>query len=163
MLKLGVMSFTDIFIICMMALIIFMYIRRYYGEVEYMTSKIDGRDYLVRKLPDGQEAADRLAALNQSLLILVNHMVGKYPTNKAAIRLHKKFNPSAVSEGGMENGYTSYSINKGERIVMCIRQKNGEFVDANVLMYVAIHELAHLMTKEVGHPRKFWSNFKQAI
>jgi len=27
-------------------------------------------------------------------------------------------------------------------------------------MYVAIHELAHLMTKEVGHTTTFWQNFK---
>ena len=27
-------------------------------------------------------------------------------------------------------------------------------------MYVAIHELAHLMTKEIGHPPELWRNFK---
>jgi hypothetical protein len=27
-------------------------------------------------------------------------------------------------------------------------------------MYVAIHELGHLMTEEIGHPQSFWGNFK---
>jgi hypothetical protein len=137
-----------------------MYIRRYYSEVEYMTSKVDGRDYLVRKMPDSQEAADRLARLNSRLLTLVRHMAAKYGDNRDVLRLQQRFSPDAVSEGGMENGYTSYSINKGERIVMCIRQTDGSFVDDNVVLYVAIHELAHIMTIEVGHTDTFWSNFR---
>ena len=28
------------------------------------------------------------------------------------------------------------------------------------MMFVAIHELAHLMTKEVGHTKNFWDNMK---
>lgn len=144
----------------MMFAILVMYIRRFYGEVEYMTSKVDGKDYLVRKMPDAQEAADRLAMLNKKLSLLVQHMSAKYGDNPDVQRLAHKFNPEAVSEGGMENGYTSYSVNKGERIVMCIRQRDGSFVDANVLVYVAVHELAHIMTIEVGHPPSFWANFR---
>ena len=153
-------TFTDVFIICIMGLILLMYIRRYYSEVEYMTSKIDGKNYLVRKLPDSQEAADRLARLNKNLLALVRHMLSKYGDNQDVVRLSQKFNPDAVSEGGMENGYTSYSINKGERIVMCIRQTDGAFVDENVVFYVAVHELAHIMTTDVGHTPTFWANFR---
>lgn len=153
-------TFTDAFILCMMALILFMYIRRYYGEVEFMKSAIDGKEYIVRKMPDSQEAADRLAALNVTLVKLITHLSARYPTNPDVARLAAKFNPAAVSEGGMENGYTSYSINKGERIVMCIRQKDGGFVDANVVVYVAVHELAHIMTTAVGHTGSFWRNFR---
>jgi hypothetical protein len=154
------LTFTDAFIIGMMFLILFLYIRRYYGEVEYMTSKVDGKNYLVRKMPDAQEAADRLAILNRKLLTLVNHMSARFGDNPDVVRLANKFNPEAVSEGGMENGYTSYSVNKGERIVMCIRQTDGTFVDANVLVYVAVHELAHIMTLDVGHTKTFWANFR---
>ncbi|PNH02725.1 hypothetical protein TSOC_011278 [Tetrabaena socialis] len=158
--KLAPITFTDVFILCMMAIILFMYIRRYYGEVEYMTSTVDGKDYLVRKMPDSQEAADRLAQLNKQLSTLIQHMAAKYGDNPDVVRLSQKFNPEAVSEGGMENGYTSYSINKGERIVMCIRQRDGTFVDPNVLIYVAVHELGHIMTTDVGHTPAFWSNFR---
>lgn len=153
-------TFTDVFVLVMMAAIVVMYIRRFYAEVEFMTSAVDGKDYLVRKLPDAQEAADRLAALNQKLIRLVDHIAQKYADNPDVARLKAKFNPGAVSEGGMENGYTSYSVNKGERIVMCIRQTNGTFVDANVVVYVAVHELAHIMTTDVGHTPLFWSNFR---
>jgi hypothetical protein len=52
-------------------------------------------------------------------------------------------------------------VNKGEKIVLCLRQKNtNELVAKNVILYVTIHELAHLMTSEVGHTKTFWNNFK---
>ena len=154
-------TFTDVFIFCIMGLILLMYVRKYYTEVEYLTSHVDGKDYLVRKMPDSQEAADRLAKLNILLVELISHVVAKYgEDNPDIVRLSQRFNPEAVSEGGMESGYTSYSINKGERIVMCIRQTDGTFVDENVVVYVAIHELAHIMTPEIGHTPAFWANFR---
>ena len=154
-------TFTEIFILFVMVCIILMYIKNYYGEVEYVVSSIDKRRYLVRKLPDRKAAADCLARLNRTLTELVRHMVAKYPDNADVLRLHENYNPEALSEGGTEIGYTSYSVNKGEKIVMCIRQpSDNAFVDDNILVYVAVHELGHLMTSDVGHTDKFWSNFK---
>jgi hypothetical protein len=74
--------------------------------------------------------------------------------------LYSNYNADSISEGTVESGYTSYSVNKGEKIILCIRQKDQSFVDKNTIMYVAVHELGHLMTKEVGHPDTFWKNFR---
>lgn len=149
-----------------MAMILLSYLHQNTSEVELVRSRVDGRMYLVRKLPDRQKAADMLARLNERLGRLVQHMMAKYgKSDHDVARLYDNFDPDNVSEGGVEHGYTSYSVNKGEKIVMCVRQKNQdqEFVDMNVLMYVAIHELAHLMTKDVGHSGKFWENFKRLL
>ena len=154
------MGFTEVFVVVIMVAIIVMYMRRFYGEVEFVKSDVDGRSYLVRMLPDRQRAADALADLNVQLTRLVDHMVAKFPKDAAVAQLYRNYNPEALSEGGAEVGYTSYSVNKGERIVMCLRQTDGTFVDPNVLLYVAVHELGHLMTDEVGHTDRFWSNFK---
>jgi hypothetical protein len=155
------MSFTELFILFIMVLIILMYIKQYYGEVHFVKARADGKQYLVRKLPDSQEAAEKLARLNQKLQRLVKHMVSKHGAgNPDVARLHDNYNPEAVSEGGTEMGYTSYSVNKGEKIVMCLRQKDNAFVDDNILVYVAVHELGHLMTEEVGHTDTFWKNFR---
>ena len=56
--------------------------------------------------------------------------------------------------------YTSYSLNKGEKIALCIRKKGEakEFIEDNTIMFVAIHELAHIMTESVGHEPEFWDN-----
>ena len=77
-------------------------------------------------------------------------------------RLYKNFNPEAFSETTPDAKYTSYSVNKGEKIVFCLRDKKaGEtLVKENIMTFVSIHELAHLMTKSIGHEPEFWANFK---
>jgi hypothetical protein len=154
------MSFTEWFVLAVMVIIIIMYLRRFYGEVEFVLSDVDGRSYLVRLLSDRQEAADRLARLNLSLTQLVQHMVAKFPYDKRVHLLYENYNADSLSEGGGDAAFTSYSQNKGEKIVMCLRQTNHTFVDANVVLYVAVHELGHLMTAKVGHTDGFWANFK---
>lgn len=153
-------SFTEFFVLFIMTVILIMYIQNHYGEVEYVKSNVDGRMYLVQKLNDKQAAADYLGSVNESLLRLVRHMISKYPENADAQRLFKNYNPDSISEGSIESGYTSYSVNKGEKIILCIRQRDKSFVDKNIILYVAIHELAHLMTSDIGHTTTFWENFK---
>ena len=158
-------SLVDGFVLLIMAATVLMFIRQHHGEVAYVTSQIDGRRYLVRALPDRQRAADMIARLNAKLTALVQHMVALQPAGReaAVALLYENYDPAAVSEGGTEIGYTSYSVNKGEKIVMCLRHKDESFVDENVLMYVAVHELGHLMTDEVGHTEAFWDNFRVLI
>jgi len=154
-------SLIDVAVVIIMAAILFGYLRAHQGEVEFVRSSIDGRTYLVRKLPDRKAAADNLARQNANLLRLVRHMMAKYGKSNADVRrLYANFDPNNVSEGGLEVGYTSYSLNKGEKLVLCIRQKDNSFVSDNVMVYVAVHELGHLMTEDLGHPKAFWDNFE---
>lgn len=150
---------AEIFVIFIMVVILLLYIKHHYGEVEYVKAN-DNKSYLVRNLDDKQEAANFLADITVDLQKLVQHMMAKYPDNEDAQRLYKNFNPASISEGSVDSGYTSYSINKGEKIILCIRQKDKSFVPKNTIMYVAIHELGHLMTNEIGHTDTFWKNFK---
>jgi hypothetical protein len=154
------LPFTEIFVVFIMTVILLMYLMKHYGEVEYVRSSSDNKEYLVRNLSDKQQAADLLASVTKDLQRLVQHMLAKYPERETAQQLYKNFNPNSISEGSVDSGYTSYSVNKGEKIIICIRQKNKSFVDKNTVMYVAVHELGHLMTKEIGHTPSFWENFK---
>lgn len=155
------MSFLEYFIIIMMIVIAVFYVKKHYGEVDYVKSQVDQRFYLVRKLPDRQKAADFLANMNKDINTLIKHLMSTYPNDENIRRLYKNYNPESVSEGSSESGYTSYSVNKGEKIILCLRQKGtNEFADKNVVMYVTVHELAHLMTEEVGHTQTFWDNFR---
>lgn len=150
-------------VIFIIAAIILVYLYNNNSEVELVKSNLDNRTYLVRNLSNKRKAADILARLNQKLITLVRHTMAKYGKNNSEVTfLYRNFDPNNISEGGIEHGYTSFSINKGEKIVMCIRQKDREysFVDENLLVYVAVHELAHLMTHAVGHSHDFWANFK---
>ena len=153
-------SLVDGFVVLVLAAAIFGYIRQHYGEVEYVKSRVDGRRYLVRKLSDSEHAADLLATLNKDMQRLVAHVMAKYGDNPAARRLYANYDPDALSEGGTEIGYTSYSVNKGEKIVLCLRQRDNTLVDRNVLTYVAVHELGHLASESVGHTDEFWDTFR---
>lgn len=157
------MSFFDIFVIFILIVIGLVYIKKHYSEVEYVVSKVDGQKYLVLSLPDKQEAADTLALLNQDMLKLIDHLVKKYPDDPAMQRLKKKYNPENISEGSPYSGYTSYTVNKGQKLVLCIRQKDKTkklIKDHNLLRYVIFHEAGHYASKSVGHNKEFWKNFK---
>ena len=38
-----------------------------------------------------------------------------------------------------------------------------KLIDLNTLTFVAIHELAHIMTTSIGHKQEFWQNFKYML
>lgn len=159
------MNIIEGFILAIMGVLIIFYIQYQNIEVEYVISSIDNKAYLVKNLPDKKKSANLLAKLNDTLQKLIQHMLTKYPDSEDVQRLVNNYNPDSLSEGTDTSNYTSYSVNKGEKIVFCLRSRDGkdELVPINILKYVAIHELSHLMTKEVGHPPQFWDNFKQLL
>ena len=156
------MNITEAFILTIMIVLILFYIQYQNIEVEYVVSSVDGRAYLVKNLPDKKKASNLLAKLNNTLQTLIVKMKNKYPESEDVQLLVSNYNADSLSEGTESSNYTSYSVNKGEKIVFCLRSRDGEdqLVPINVLKYVAIHEIAHLMTKEIGHPPQFWENFK---
>lgn len=158
-------SFIFLLILLAIGLYGYTHIEHLTNEITYVKSNIDNREYLVRNLPDKQKAADILATIRNKLESICESMKKKYPDDDAVERMNKKFNADNITEAGKNNQYTSYSVNKGEKIVFCIRQKNKteDLVDINTITFVAIHELAHIMTKSVGHTEEFWSNFKRLL
>lgn len=135
------------------------------NEVSYVKSDIDNNEYLVRNRDNKQQAADLLAKVRLKLEKIISSMKQKYPNDKSVLRMSKKFNPDNISESGKSSQYTSYSVNKGEKIVFCIRQKDEDetLVEENTITFVSIHELAHIMTKSIGHTEEFWNNFKRLL
>lgn len=139
-----------------------MYSEGFTNDVSYVVASNDDRSYLVRNLPDKEKAANLLSIIRAGLIKLVRHLKGKYPKDKRVGRLATNFNSDQISESTPDSKYTSYSVNKGEKIVFCIRQRDelNELVDLNTMMFVAIHEMAHLMTISIGHTKEFWGNME---
>jgi hypothetical protein len=135
------------------------------NEVTYVKSNIDNNECLVRNMKDKEEAANMLAKLRIKLEQICKIMKDKFPNDESVKRMNERFNSDNITESGKNNQYTSYSVNKGEKIVFCIRQKDDKesIVDENTLTFVSIHELAHIMTKSVGHTPEFWDNFKRLL
>ena len=156
------MNQIEIVIIFILIILVLFYIQNKLDEVEFVQSDVDNNKYLVQNIFNKKEAANMLARLNDKITKLIEHLKQNYDSKDGVSRLNKNYTVNNISEGSSESNYTSYSVNKGEKIVFCLRQKEdvNEFVNENVLMYVATHELSHLMTKEVGHTDTFWKNFK---
>jgi len=131
-------------------------------DVDYVVSKYDQKRYLVRNLHDKADAAELLSIIREKLVKLISYLKKKYPQDQRVIRLYEKFDPEQLSESAANSGYTSYSVNKGEKLVFCIRQRDEQenLLDLNTMIFVAVHELAHIMTESVGHTREFWENMK---
>ena len=166
-------DFSSFFLLIVVITIFYLYLESKASEVTYVTAD-NGKKYLVRNLPDKVDAANLLSKVQYTLTTLVDHLYEnrekKYSEKKEDIeRMKENYRPDSLSESSPGNKYTSYSINKGSKIVYCIRSKDGKntLVDENTIKFVAIHELAHLMTKEIGHVPIFWENMryllKQAI
>jgi hypothetical protein len=167
---------VNFIVILVLIFILYIYLENRSYDVMYVKSTIDGNEYLVRNMKDKQEAANLLAKVRAKLVMLTEYLVGlddakvKLYSKKATFeemksnidRLKTRFQPNNISESTPHEKYTSYSVNKGEKIVFCLRAKNNKehLVSENIIVFVALHELAHVMTKSVGHTDEFWSNFQ---
>jgi hypothetical protein len=157
-----VLGYSLIFFILAVCIYIY-YDNRDSFDLKCIVSTVDGNKYCVREREKVQAAADLLAKITDKCKDLVEYVAKKYPSNEDVQRLYENFNPKKVMETLPTSTYTAYSENKGEKLAFCLnRQKedNDVLIDENTLMFVAIHELSHIMTKSIGHKTEFWQNFK---
>ena len=149
-------------IVVIMLTTIYLYIDTKNSNLIYEKAELDDNMYLVRNVDDKAKAANLLAAIRQKLDRVIDYLVKKYPDQDNVARLKTKFHAENIEESEAGSKYTSYSVNKGEKIVFCIRSKEKEarLEDENLLVFVALHELGHIMTISTGHTDEFWDNFR---
>jgi hypothetical protein len=160
-----------VFLIFIIILIIFSSIYLIYSNsyqndgLVKIKSSVDNSYYLVRNLPDKNQAANTLANIKINIYKLVNYLQKNqqlFPENMKYIKdLVSRTKDIVIMETGADEKYTSYTVNKGERIVFCLRAKVINSIhDMNTLMYVVIHELGHIGCPEFGHTPLFKEIFK---
>jgi hypothetical protein len=132
-------------------------------EMAYVEASSDSQKYLVRNMKDKELAADRLAKIRAKLLRLMKYLEQTYKDRPFVKQIIKNFdaNPDRFTESTPDASFTSYSVNKGEKIFMCLRQRDEaeNLVDENVLLFVALHEMSHIGTSSIGHTKEFWNHF----
>jgi hypothetical protein len=152
-----------IFIGFILIVCIYMYLDTDAFQLKCIVSTVDGNKYCVRERANIQAAADLLAKITDKCKKLVKYVSEKHGEKENVQRLVKGYNPKKIMETLPTSEYTAYSENKGEKIAFCLNEKKtGEsnLIDEHTLMFVAIHELSHVMTKSIGHKSEFWENFK---
>lgn len=146
---------------------IYIFYRSMYANDNLVLTKsdIDQKYYLVRNRHDKELASNTLARISSNIEKLVAHLktnVDIFPDYTSYIKdLVSRTKKINIMETPEDEKYTSYTVNKGERIVFCLRYKVIEQIhDMNTLMYVVIHELAHVGCPEYGHTKLFNKIFK---
>ncbi len=148
-------------IIMIFSSIYFIYVKEYKNDgLERVKSTYDNKYYWVRNLPDKSKAANTLAKIRENMFKLINYLnenKDKFPENMSYIKdLVRRTKDIVIMETANDEKYTSYTVNKGEKIVFCLRSKiMDEIHDMNTLMYVVIHEMGHVGCPEFGHTPLF--------
>ena len=149
------------------SLLVYAFTQKGPGNLVECTSTLDGRAYRVQDLPDKQDAANRLSEIRTGLdKILHEYRQPEYFHDEPTQLLVQRLKIDHLMENDVASQYTSYSENKGERIVLCLRDKTAEpypLIDINTIMFVTLHEMAHLMTVSSGHTQEFWTNFRRLL
>jgi len=161
--KIKLNMFGLIIILFIILIALKMYYESDVFNLRCIVSTSDGKKYCVRERKNIQKASNLLAQTTDKLNYLVENMKARYNNRDNVKRLVENFNPRTIKETLPTSEYTAYSENKGEKIAFCLNKKkhdNDNLIDQNTLMFVAIHEVAHIMTLSVGHTDEFWQNFK---
>jgi hypothetical protein len=166
---------SDIYVLIIIALIVYISYEKVekFINTKKICNDIDKRCYSVSTLyEDPEKASEMLAILNKFCIDFMRHLRRKYIWNhnintKAIERVEfllSNYNPDGIFENVPSgNEGTSYVDDKGRVFAICLREKlsgRNDFHDVEDLKFVLIHEMAHMATKEIGHDKPFWINFK---
>ena len=143
----------------------------YTNRTKFTTVVIDGTGYNVIQRDNtatNLETAQALHEIDTRIETLTKYINQMFPGNT----ISKHLSTRVLSEAEVSNGTTSYTVNKRD-ISMCLRPRSPgdakKVYDINLLMYVVLHELAHVCNYNdagvavIGHGREFVRIFKFLI
>ena len=176
-----------IFLQCIIIIVGFLLFKRF--NLKYITHKIKNQHIEVLSDKNNhKEAAEIIFEIDQNIQKLIKHLNNKYSDmnldnelkNNSSKKINIKFlknvfirkvlkelNNTYIPNNIIENFpkeknvFTSFNINKGESIHLCLRNfVDDNFHNFNEIMFVALHELAHNCNHSPGHGKDFWYIFK---
>lgn len=147
--------------------VIIFYIVFILNDTSLVKVETNGNIIMVRESTDKYESAILLENLINRMYKLRNYLISNinnFPEyNEYIMLMDENFNTrrTKIYEAAHNTDYTSYSVNKGEELVFCLRcKKSNALHDINLLTYVAVHEMAHTACPETGHTPLFNKIFK---
>jgi predicted metal-dependent hydrolase len=143
----------------------------YYNDPRLEKVSINNKSYSVCNNYDDMDVATGLINIADTRMIkLINHIEKKYAnTSNQAVKdgitnMINRYRSDRIRENipSKINDDTSYTIDKGQVFAVCLRniKDNNALHTINDIMFVVIHELAHIFSKTYGHNNEFWTNFK---
>ncbi len=159
-------------IIAVILLVYFIFIRN--SDIVSFKSEIDNNYYTIRRGNKDEkylkESSNVLSEINKRIEKLIKHLDINFRNSNEYYfikKLKENYSYSVLSEAAIDSRYTTYTINK-EEMHICLRTRdaNEDIYDINLLMYVILHELAHLCNYDKngfaiqGHGEEFKTIFK---
>lgn len=134
-------------------------------KIVCVISRVNGQEYCIRERKYIDKTADLLANVTDHLTQLVAHVNQKMGKHAFVKRLIENYDPLSIEETLPTSIYVAHTENKGSRMAFCTttQKKGGRLIDLNTLTYVAVHELAHVACKSIGHTEEFWKIFKKLL
>lgn len=171
-------------IFAILAVIIYFIYRAYgVGAFDFFTSE----DFdVVDSYKDSDKAYALMERVNLRIIKLLRYLKYKYCINipgdqpcrpytgstltsigpdlgrEIAARILRNYNFERIIENDPKTSNdTSYTIDKGEKMYFCIRNKvDGRLIDEDTVLFVALHEISHIGNSTWGHDKSFWRTFK---
>lgn len=176
-------------IIIIIILLLYCECSKYGVRTFFTTTKVkspaDGNEYRVLvDYDDKQRAAELIGQVNLFTKKLVDQMRADYIDMTEEEYIHKyrgnsleyakgrevteilmdRYSPSSLMENEPESpDKTAFTRDKGRVISLCLREKTSgknNFHSLDMILFVMLHELAHVITPEINHSDRFWVNFK---
>tara|TARA_B100000674_G_C37520497_1_gene769148 strand:- start:54 stop:629 length:576 start_codon:yes stop_codon:yes gene_type:complete len=124
----------------------------------------DGYRYCVRDRKSNKflKATELLSNVNNEVLKLTSILEKKYPNEPNVRRLIDGYDSSILYEILPCSEHVAYTKDKGDKVALCLEteKQQGKFIDINTLIFVTIHELAHIASQSIGHTNEFKENFR---
>ena len=152
-----------VFIVAIVSAFVYIYFKKSDFQLKCIISDVNGNTFCVRERTREKEAVDLLAKVTEKATQIVEYLKNKYPEKENIRRLIDGFNPDTIKETLPNSKHTAYTENK-KNMYFCLNVKKdnveSELIDEHTLMFVALHEMAHIATKSIGHKSEFWENFR---
>jgi hypothetical protein len=174
------------------ALLILVLLALYYVQYQHLTerviqgSKTKRAWSVVGSYENSKEAAEALSRLHDKLIVFFRHLTEKYHISETdeeiancknhiyggrkreiAYHILRDYNPDRVYENNPAvSSDTSYTINKGASLYMCVRNRKNpnKIENDDLLLFVMLHELSHIgNVRSWGHGTDFWAIFKHVL
>ena len=120
--------------------------------LEMRKSSVTGRSYGIQEmLTDADQTADVIGRLDLFIRDFINYLGAHHPEDKRTERIRRNAKLLRLEESPME-----------DNVSLCVREKTESqaFHDYQTLLFVVIHELAHVGSVSTGHGTEFVTNFK---
>jgi len=132
------------------------------------TSMVNFKSYSIKKTNLPQTKNTDKERLLQKVIARIDKLVNtcclqgfEYPDPPRANLMKQRWKKVSVRETNKNDTEIAYVINKDQELRLCLSDpKTDKAEEINTAMFVALHEMGHLMSSSYGHNEEFWTNFK---